>query len=298
MNSINGIILLNKPYGISSNKALQKTKHLIGEKKAGHTGSLDPLATGMLPLCFGEATKVCKFLLNAKKKYRVVAQFGSSTSTGDLEGDIIKASEVYSLTEQEWEKILKQFEGEIEQIPPMYSALKKNGVRLYKYAREGRVVERDGRLIKIFSITLNKVTRDSIDITVDCSKGTYIRVLVEEIARAVGMEAHTSYLHRLQIGSLEESRMISLEELESTYQSDRKSFLRYILPVDSVLMDFPEINLTLAQVKKFINGQSLAINESIRTLHRIYNPEKKFIGIGEIYEGKLLAPRRIFHLTS
>tara|TARA_B100000959_G_scaffold108016_1_gene113789 strand:- start:8675 stop:9568 length:894 start_codon:yes stop_codon:yes gene_type:complete len=297
MNSINGIILLNKPYGISSNQALQKVKHLIGEKKAGHTGSLDPLATGMLPLCFGEATKVCQFLLNAKKKYRVVAQFGSSTSTGDKEGEIIKTSEAYSLGKQEWGKILKQFEGKIEQIPPMYSALKKNGVRLYKFAREGRVVERDGRLIEIFSIILNKVTQDSIDITVDCSKGTYIRVLVEDIARAAGMEGHTAYLHRLEIGELKENRMISFDELEDIYQSDRRSFLKYILPVDSVLMDFPEINLTLDQVKKFIKGQSLEVNESIRTLYRVYNSEKEFIGIGEIHEGKLLAPRRIFHLT-
>ncbi|MEC9415560.1 MAG: tRNA pseudouridine(55) synthase TruB [Pseudomonadota bacterium] len=297
MNSINGIILLNKAYGISSNKALQRTKHLIGEKKAGHTGSLDPLATGMLPLCFGEATKVSKFLLNARKKYRVVATFGSFTSTGDKEGDVVGTSEVFPLNKQEWEKILKQFEGEIEQIPPMYSALKKNGVRLYKYAREGKVVERDCRLIRIFSIVLNKVTQDSIDITVECSKGTYIRVLIEDIARAAGMEGHTSYLHRLQIGSLKEKMMISFDELKDIYQSDRNSFLRYILPVDSVLIDFPEINLTLDQVKKFLNGQSLKVSETNRTLYRVYNLEKKFIGIGKIHKNKLLAPQRIFHLT-
>jgi len=297
MNSINGIILLNKSYGISSNQVLQETKHLIGEKKAGHAGSLDPLATGMLPLCFGEATKVCKFLLGAKKKYRVVAKFGSFTSTGDKEGNVISTSEVFALSKQEWEKILKQFEGEIEQIPPMYSALKRNGVRLYKYAREGKVVERDSRLISIFSIVLNKVTQDSIDITVECSKGTYIRVLIEDIARAAGMEAYTSYLHRLQIGSFKEKRMINFDELKDIYQSDRNSFLRNILPVDSVLMDFPEINLTSDQVKKFINGQSLEVNGSIQALYRVYNFEKKFIGIGEIYKNRLLVPRRIFHLT-
>ena len=230
MNSINGIILLNKPYGISSNKALQKAKHLIGEKKAGHTGSLDPLATGMLPLCFGEATKVCKFLLNARKKYRVVATFGSFTSTGDKEGDVVGTSEVFPLNKQEWEKILKQFEGEIEQIPPMYSALKKNGVRLYKYAREGRVVERDGRLIKIFSITLNKVTRDSIDITVDCSKGTYIRVLGSDIAKSLGTIGYLTNLKRTRVGDFSIEDSVSIDKF-----SESKIFIiSLVLVIDSI----------------------------------------------------------------
>jgi len=296
MNSINGIILLNKSYGISSNKALQQTKHLIGESKAGHTGSLDPLATGMLPLCFGEATKVCKFLLNANKKYRVVAKFGRSTSTGDVEGDIIKTSNIHPLSKKEWKQILRRFEGEIEQVPPMYSALKKNGVRLYKFARQGKVVERDGRLIKISSISLNSFTQDSIDITVDCSKGTYIRVLVEDIARAAGMEGHTSYLHRIEIGDFKENEMISFDELEVMYTTDRESFLRSVMSIDSALKYFSITNLDSNQTKRFINGQPININESLQKSYRVYDSEGKFIGIGEKNEDKLLAPRRIFHL--
>ncbi len=214
MNSINGIILLNKAYGISSNKALQRTKHLIGEKKAGHTGSLDPLATGMLPLCFGEATKVSKFLLNARKKYRVVATFGSFTSTGDKEGDVVGTSEVFPLNKQEWEKILKQFEGEIEQIPPMYSALKKNGERLYLKARRCEKIKIDARKVTITRFQITKIEMPKLYFKITCGKGTYIRSIAHDFGVALNSGGYLSKLCRTSIGKhlLEDAVDISLFE--------------------------------------------------------------------------------------
>jgi len=193
---VDGLLLLNKPAGITSNQALQKVKRLLQAKKAGHTGSLDPAATGMLPLCFGEATKVCAYLLEADKTYRVTARLGEATNTGDRDGEISATAEVPDLDRSAWEQILAQFCGEIDQVPPMFSALKKDGKRLYELARKGQVVEREARRIRIDEISLLEISGTRLVLRVKCSKGTYIRTLVEDIARAAGTVAHTARLHR------------------------------------------------------------------------------------------------------
>ena len=183
MQNINGILLLDKPSGITSNRALQRVRSLINAKKGGHTGSLDPFATGMLPLCFGEATKISHYLLNEKKTYSVEVKFGVSTSTGDIDGEITGSSKIKEYSEDQWKKILNEFKGKSEQIPPMYSALRYKGKRLYELARKGEIVDRAARKIEIFSIDLVDLSKDMINFEITCSKGTYIRVLAEDIAK-------------------------------------------------------------------------------------------------------------------
>jgi len=211
---VDGLLLLNKPAGITSNQALQKVKRLLKAKKAGHTGSLDPAATGMLPLCFGEATKVCAYLLDADKTYRVTARLGIATDTGDADGKETATADVPSLERQEWEKILAGFLGDIEQVPPMYSALKKDGKRLYEIARMGEVVDREARNIRIHDIKLIEASGRRLVFRVHCSKGTYVRTLVEDIARVAGTVAHTANLHRESVGNFRAEDMMDLPSAE------------------------------------------------------------------------------------
>ena len=293
---VNGIILLNKADGLSSNRALQNVKKLIGAKKGGHGGSLDPAATGMLILCFGEATKICPYLLNNHKTYRVIAEFGKSTSTGDREGTIEETSEIHMHDHDYWVDILEKFLGESAQIPPMYSALKKDGQRLYKLARKGEVIQREARNINISSIELENIGDDCVEFLVTVSKGTYIRVLVEDIAKKAGMVGYTKKLHRVGVGNFKEDQMLCFESIEESMASSGTENKDYLLPVDTALIDWPSIHLNQDELGMFLNGRIIEVSSSPKGLIRVYDSDEKFIGIGEQKENYLLIPRRIFHL--
>ncbi len=212
---VNGILLLDKPSGITSNDALQQVKRLYFAKKAGHTGSLDPLASGVLPICMGEATKVSAFLLDADKRYQVRCQLGVRTATADAEGEVLETRPVGNYSEQQLEAVLDGFRGSIEQVPPMYSALKHEGQRLYKLARQGVEVEREARTVEIYQLTLTGRGPDWIDIAVHCSKGTYVRTLAEDIGDRLGCGAHVSALRRTAVGPYSETGLVTLEQLRA-----------------------------------------------------------------------------------
>lgn len=294
--SINGIILLNKERGISSNRALQKIKKMIGAKKAGHGGSLDPEATGMLILCFGEATKVCPYLLDHYKTYRVVAELGVMTSTGDSEGEIIKKSKIYSHSKPHWENTLKSFLGDSLQTPPMYSALKKDGVRLYKLARQGKEVERKERKICITSIELEQVLDRFIEFTVTCSKGTYIRVLVEDIIKSIGMVGYTKKLHREGAGPFTANQMVTMDALEDELAERSILESSSLLSADEALSDLSSLILSNDEEVMFKNGQSITHSADLEGPMRVYNDKRKFLGLGIYNQVEGLKPRRIFHL--
>ncbi|MEO1202977.1 MAG: tRNA pseudouridine(55) synthase TruB [Pseudomonadota bacterium] len=297
LRAVDGVLLLNKPAGLSSNQALQRVKRLLKARKAGHTGSLDPAATGMLPLCFGEATKVCSFLLDADKTYRVTARLGSQTDTGDADGKVIDEAEVPALSEAAWRKVLEGFLGESEQIPPMYSALKVEGKRLYELARKGETVERKPRRIRIDSIELLESAGTRLVFRVGCSKGTYVRTLVEDIASAVGTLAHTERLHRERVGRFETERMIDLEAAEALAEDDGDALEQRLLPADAALSGMPAVELTAAQAEAFRHGQTIAAASTAASgLARVYGPGgfDEFLGVGEAAASGAVAPRRVF----
>ena len=293
---VDGLLLLNKPAGITSNQALQKVKRLLNAAKAGHTGSLDPAATGMLPLCFGEATKVCAYLLNADKTYRVVAKLGSATDTADADGTEIAQAEVPELSVDEWAGILHGFLGETTQIPPMYSALKKDGKRLYELARQGMTVERDARPIRIHSIDLLEACGNRLVFTVHCSKGTYIRTLVEDIAKIAGTVAHTARLHRETVADFRAEDMLSIDQVEDLAAEGRESLINRLLPPDKALVGLPAVQIDSEAGARFCGGQAvdLPTEACLEGLARVYGGQKEFLGVGEGANSGLLAPRRVF----
>jgi tRNA pseudouridine55 synthase len=243
---VDGLLLLNKPSGMTSNRALQIVRRLLNARKAGHTGSLDPAATGMLPLCFGEATKVCAYMLEADKSYRVTMKLGSATDTGDGDGVVIESADVPRMSEQQWNEVLQGFVGESTQIPPMYSALKKDGKRLYELARQGQTVEREPRPIRIDQIQLLEAAGTRLVFRVTCSKGTYVRTLVEDIARQAGTVAHTARLHRESVAGFRSEDMIDLATVEARAEEDREALAAGLLPPDEALtgMDAVEVDAT------------------------------------------------------
>lgn len=293
--AIDGLLLLNKPVGLSSNQALQRVKRLLNAKKAGHTGSLDPAATGMLPLCFGEATKVCQFLLDADKTYRVTAKLGIATDTGDAEGKEVDRQDVPALSTREWDQVLQGFVGDTLQIPPMYSALKKDGKRLYELARKGMTVERQPRPIRIDEIELLEATVGRLVFRTRCSKGTYIRVLVEDIARAAGTVAYTANLHREEVGEFRAADMLDLSTLES--EAERGAGLQHhLIAPDRALARLPAVTLNSADAARFCGGMAIAGLESSGSgLVRTYGDDLRFLGVGQASEDGSLAPRRVFH---
>lgn len=293
---VDGLLLLNKPAGLTSNRALQKVKRLLNARKAGHTGSLDPAATGMLPLCFGEATKVCAYLLNSDKTYRVSARLGEKTDTGDADGQIIETAPVPQLTEQDWQGIISQFLGESEQIPPMYSALKIDGKRLYELARKGQVVERKPRSIRIDELTLLECKGSRLVLRVKCSKGTYIRTLVEDIAEAAGTIAHADSLHRESVGAFRAEDMLDLSQAEEWAESEPELLMERLLPPDIALVDMPAVEIGQEQRVRFIQGQQLDVSEAIRGEVRVYGEKGQFLGVGELIDDGRLAPRRVFNI--
>jgi tRNA pseudouridine55 synthase len=293
---IDGLLLLNKPSGMTSNRALQTVRRLLNAQKAGHTGSLDPAATGMLPLCFGEATKVCAFLLDADKTYRATARLGTATSTGDADGgETIATAEVPALSFEEWDAILQGFKGESLQVPPMYSALKKEGKRLYELARQGETVEREPRPIRVEEITLLEAAGSRLVFRVTCSKGTYVRVLVEDIARAAGTVAHTARLHREAVGDFRAADMVDLRAVEVQAEESRAELCRSLLPPDRALLAFPAVEIGAEESAGFRRGQAVASPRAEAVgLQRVYAADGQFLGVGECSQGGALAPRRVF----
>lgn len=294
---IDGLLLLNKPSGITSNRALQKVKRLLNAKKAGHTGSLDPAATGMLPLCFGEATKVCAYLLDADKGYRVTALLGEATDTGDADGMITETAPLPKLDEPGWRAILARFEGASKQIPPMYSALKQDGKRLYELARKGEVVERQPRAIYIHELTLLEARGRRLVFRVRCSKGTYVRTLVEDIARAAGTIAHTASLHRESVGDFRAEDMLDMAKVRQLAESGGDALSSALLPVDAALMSWPLVTIPSDRADRFMSGQTVAAEGAETGLVRVYGDAERFLGVGEYAADGTLAPRRVFRLS-
>ena len=293
---VDGLLLLNKPAGMTSNRALQTVRRLLNAKKAGHTGSLDPSATGMLPLCFGEATKVSAYLLDADKTYRVTARLGEATSTGDADGgETIATADVPPLSFVEWNEILQTFLGESLQVPPMYSALKKDGKRLYELARKGEVVEREPRPIRIDEITLLEAAGQRLVFRVTCSKGTYIRVLVEDIAEAAGTVAHTARLHRETVGPFRAAEMVDLASVEALAEQGRDALRASLLPADVALEGLPAVEVGADEALKFSGGQAIkGLKSGADGLVRVYAASRGFLGVGELSLAGELAPRRVF----
>lgn len=289
--SINGIILLDKPTGFSSNTAVQKIKRLFNAKKAGHTGALDPLASGILPICLGEATKFSQYLLEADKVYTVSGQLGATTPTGDAEGDVEKLENPPHITQTQLEAVLKTFLGESQQIPPMYSALKKDGVPLYRLARQGKTIDRSSRTIRINQLTLIDFDSDKqiFTLTVHCSKGTYIRTLVEDIAKALNTGAYTVKLRRDAIGPHTLDNAITLETLSSI------NLHSHLLPVDTLILHFPVLHLDADQAQALQHGKIITMPHitKIQT-YRLINSNNTFIGLGDCSStGELKAKRLI-----
>lgn len=297
---VNGLFLLNKPAGLTSNQALQRVKRLMRARKGGHTGSLDPAATGMLPLCFGEATKICAYLLDADKRYRVTARLGEATDTGDADGKTVETAAVPDLEADDWRRLAQDFVGEITQIPPMYSALKHDGKRLYELARRGEVVERKPRRVCIDEIDILEARGQRLVMRVRCSKGTYIRTLVEDLARAAGTLAHTAALHREAVGDFDSDGMLDLAGAEKLAESGVETLRARLLPADAALLGWPGHTLSEASVAPFCGGQAVAREGDDEAadarLVRVYAPSGRFLGIGERIGHRRLAPRRIFRL--
>lgn len=293
--AVDGLLLLNKPPGMSSNRALQVVRRLLNARKAGHTGSLDPAATGMLPLCFGEATKVCAYLLDADKSYRVTAQLGTRTDTGDADGQVIETAEVPPLDAADWNRILQDFCGESTQIPPMYSALKKDGKRLYELARKGETVDREARPVRIDEIRLLELAGSRLVFRVSCSKGTYIRVLVEDIARKAGTIAHTARLHRESVSDFDSEAMLDMNTVEALAEQGPGPLRAKLLPADHALLDMPEVSVSPEDAVRFCGGQAVTgISEGQQGLARVYEAESRFLGVGELTGDGQVAPRRVF----
>lgn len=286
---IDGVFLLNKPLNISSNAALQKVRWLYRAHKAGHTGALDPLATGLLPICLGEATKFSHYLLDADKRYQTTIQLGQATSTGDVEGEVIASAEIPLLTVDSISKILKQFEGKSDQIPPMYSALKKDGRPLYELARQGINIERPARPIIISKMELLDFTEQSISLDVTCSKGTYIRVLGEDIAKAMGTVGHLTKLHRIQTGHFQLDESLTIDYLESLDEVGREQLL---LPSYAAVEGLPRFELPIERVKYFNNGQESSVDFP-ETDDVLVFSHGQCLGLAEVSAVGRLKPKRL-----
>lgn len=293
---MHGIVVLDKALGGSSNHALQQVKRLFDANKAGHTGALDPLATGVLPLCLGEATKVSQFLLDSDKAYRARIKLGVRTDTADSEGEVIATADAGTVTEAQIKSALTQFEGDIEQVPPMYSALKRDGQPLYKLAREGKTVEREPRAITVYSIELTDFDPQSqeLEIEVDCSKGTYIRTIADDLGQIIGCGAHIIALRRLKAGAFTLADSQSLEELEAAKQADGFTAIdAMLMPMDKAIDTLPAVHLPAYTAQFLKQGQAVQVNKPPADgLLRLYEDEE-FIGIGVIDDDGKVAPKRL-----
>lgn len=292
--SVHGILLLDKRLAVSSNKALQEVKRLFNANKAGHTGNLDLLASGLLPLCFGEATKVSGLMLDDDKRYLVDVKLGVMTNTGDLEGEVIASKPVPSLTDEQVKTCLEYFTGEIEQVPPMHSALKFNGKKLYELARDGIEIERKARRIRIYELKLISRTVDVLTLEVFCSKGTYIRSLAEDIGHYFECGGTVTMLRRLQSGIFDLAQAYTLEQLVEMTDEQR---LACLLPVDAPLRDLPIVYLSEVQAKAISYGQAVDYSGLHQKSVRLYDKDT-FLGLGEIGLNGKLCPKRLFDLNN
>ncbi len=287
---ISGVLLLDKPLGISSNQALQIVKRIYQAAKAGHTGSLDPLATGLLPICFGEATKFSHFLLDADKSYRALIKLGATTTTADAEGEVLTTQAV-TVGLSEIQAVIKQFIGDIKQVPPMYSALKHEGKALYEYARAGVELERAAREVTIFDIQFHSLMNDVLDVTVVCSKGTYIRTLAEDIGAKLGCGAHLAGLRRLTTAHYDLAQALTIEALEHMTVEARDAAL---LPPDSAIEDLPKVLIDEESAFYLKRGQEVwKSGLNLSGMFRIYSESGVFLGLGEQTEAGRIAPRRL-----
>lgn len=290
---LDGILLLNKPLGISSNKALQAARNIFKANKAGHTGSLDPLATGLLPVCFGEATKFSGYLLDASKSYRARCRLGVTTTTADGEGEILAEKEV-NVSAKQLHQVLSGFTGVIEQIPPMYSAVKHQGERLYKLARQGIEVERKSRQIEIFSLDLLGFEDGMLELDIHCSKGTYIRTLAEDIGEALGCGAHLAALERTGVQPFWDAQSYTLDDLRAIQDDESQNVDDLLLPIESALSDWPDIELTADMSFYLSQGQPVQVPKApVDGFVRLFDPSKDFIGLGQILTDGRVAPKRM-----
>ena len=292
---VHGILLLDKPAGMTSNVALQKAKRLFNANKAGHTGSLDPIATGLLPICLGEATKISSYLLDADKGYFVTIKLGQKTNTGDIEGEVIESRPVPKIDEAALRQVLDRFTGEIKQVPPMHSALKVDGQRLYKLAHQGLEVERQPRQVTIYRIELLRQAADEIDLHVTCSKGTYIRTLAEDIGEVLGCGAHVTVLRRTLVSGHALNEAVTLDELAQILEHDGVAGIdARLLPMDSALADWPGVSLSDDMVFYVKRGQAVLVPKAPTAgLVKLYGSKDGFLGIGLILEDGRVAPKRL-----
>ena len=290
--AVNGVFLLNKPLGISSNAALQRVRGLYRANKGGHTGALDPLASGLLPICLGEATKFSHYLLNSTKRYQTTIYLGHSTTTGDTEGEVLLEKAVPVLSEEKIQQVLADFTGDLQQVPPMYSALKKDGRPLYELARQGIEIEREARPMTIDAIELLSFSENSLTLDITCSKGTYIRVLGEDIAQALGTYGHLTYLHRIKTGHFDLIPSYTIEYLESLSELEREALL---LPVFAPVDHFLKIQAPEGRVEYFSRGMESNIEHEAAAEVLVFEGEK-CLGLAEITDRKRLVPKRILNL--
>ncbi len=290
---VHGVLLLDKPQGMTSNDALQKVKRIFNAKKAGHTGALDPLATGMLPICFGEATKFSQYLLDSDKRYRVIAKLGERTDTSDADGQVICTKPV-NVTQTQIDETLSHFRGDILQVPTMFSALKYQGKPLYEYARQGIVIDREARPISVYENEFIQYdfAKQELTLEIHCSKGTYIRTIIDDLGELLGCGAHVIYLRRLQVSNYPVDKMISLDELQNI--SEKEPLL---MPVDSPLQESRKVVLSESQGKDILLGRTVTVESSttVETLVRIYM-EQQFIGVGSQILNKL-SPKRLISIS-
>ena len=297
--SVTGIIVLDKPVGPSSNQALQRVRHLFGAAKAGHTGNLDPLASGVLPICLGEATKLSQYLLDSDKAYQAQLCFGASTTTGDSEGEVVSSSDASELTENVVSSALDEFVGEIQQIPPMYSALKVDGQPLYKLARQGKEVERKARSVSIKSIDLlsfhtGKRAQATVDVL--CSKGTYIRTLSEDVAASLGLPGHMSALRRTGTGPFNLAGAVSLDTLSQIAEAEGPAALdKFLLDPELAVDHLPRVEVTNSAAFYLKQGQAVVVrNSPLNGMVRVAEAGGPFLGIGEMLDDGRVAPKRLF----
>jgi tRNA pseudouridine55 synthase len=292
--NIHGIVLLDKPRGYTSNAALQWVKRLYRANKAGHTGSLDPLATGLLPICLGEATKISTFLLEADKRYELSCELGVKTATGDAEGKVVAMRTPVGITRERIVEVLRRFTGEIEQVPSMYSAAKYRGQPLYKLAHQGIEVERKVRRVRIYELTLLEQEGNYLGMQLRCSKGTYVRTLIEDIGEVLGCGAHVTALHRTATGPFVESQATTLEELEALAKEDEVALDAKILPIESALVDWPSVILSEDAVYYAQMGQAVIIPHApTEGWVRLYAADRRFFGVGQVLDDGRIAPRRL-----
>jgi tRNA pseudouridine55 synthase len=292
--NVNGVLLLDKPLGFSSNQALQKVKWLYQAAKAGHTGTLDPLATGLLPICLGEATKFAQYVTDADKTYFATIKLGATTTTGDAEGEVLTTAPV-NVTQSQFQAASQELIGEVSQMPPMYSALKHQGKPLYEYAREGVDIARQPRLITINNIVVEKFEGEIAQITVTCSKGTYIRTLAEDIGEKLGCGAHLIGLRRTETAGYLLKQAVSIEQLEAMPIEAREALL---LPVDSAIESLPKVLLNADAAYFMMQGQ--AVWQSGKIPHsdlRLYDENNNFLGLGFLQDDGKIAPKRLIQKT-